>query len=176
MKPGDHPDFFRFPPPPGRSRESRIVLDAVGRFWNEGRLIEHDAMTAAFASWIGRHPDNDRYVLNNGYDWTYFTVEDAPFFVRHLGGQDGKPVLTLFDGTEEPLEPGGVRVSADGVLYARVKGGQFEARLSPSAQSAMVEFVGEGGDGEPCVEVSGGKFPIMPREPDPHAGPRAGPE
>src|SRR5262249_32567480 len=31
MKPGDHPDFFRLPPPPGRSRESRIVLDDLGR-------------------------------------------------------------------------------------------------------------------------------------------------
>ena len=26
-----------------------------------------------------RHPDDGRYILTNGYDWTYFTVDDAPY-------------------------------------------------------------------------------------------------
>lgn len=163
MKPGDHPEFFRLPPPPGRSRESRIVLDRAGRFWNEGRLIEHEAMTAAFASWIRRHPDDGRYVLTNGYDWTYFTVEDAAYFVRHVEERDGRAILSLFDGTEEALDPSGVSISADGVLYARVKGGGFEARLSPRAQAAMVPFIGEDASGAPCVDMQGEKFPIQIR-------------
>src|SRR6185436_15407504 len=54
MKPGNHPDFFRLPPPPGRSRESRIVLDAEGRFSNAGIPIDHEGMAVAFASWIRR--------------------------------------------------------------------------------------------------------------------------
>jgi len=173
MKPGDHPDFFRLPPPPGRSRESRIVLDGLGRFWNEGRLIEHEAMTAAFASWIRRHPDDGRYVLTNGYDWTYFTVEDAAYFVRHVEEREGQAILSLFDGTEEALDPAGVLIAPDGVLYARVKGGDSEARLSPQAQAAMVPFVGEDAAGNPCIEVRGQKFPIKPRERSP-AGSRAG--
>jgi hypothetical protein len=176
MKPGDHPDFFRFPPPPGRSRESRIVLDASGRFWNEGRLIEHEAMSAAFASWIRRHPDDGRYVLTNGYDWTYFTVEDAPFQVRHVEDRGGNAILALFDGTEEPLDPAGVTVSPEGVLYARVKGGEFEARLSASAASAMVPFIGEDAEGEPCVELGGHKYPIKTREAPPGASAKAPPE
>src|SRR6185312_5114398 len=137
MKPGDHPDFFRFPPPPGRSRESRIELDSAGRFWNEGRLIEHEAMQAAFASWIQRHPDDGRYILNNGYDWTYFTVQDAPFFVRHVQERDGQAILALFDGTEEPLDPSSVSISAEGVLYAQVKGGESAARFGTGAQTGM---------------------------------------
>jgi hypothetical protein len=169
MKPGDHPDFFRFPPPPGRSRESRIVLDASGRFWNEGRLIEHEAMTAAFASWIRRHPDDGRFVLTNGYDWTYFTVEDAPFLVRHVEDRGGNAILSLFDGTEEPLDPEGVTVSPEGVLYVQVKGGGYEARLTAPAQSAMVPFIAEGDDGAPCVELGGRKFPIGSRERPPEA-------
>jgi hypothetical protein len=176
MKPGDHPDFFRFPPPPGRSRESRIVLDASGRFWNEGRLIEHQAMSAAFASWIRRHPDDGRYVLTNGYDWTYFTVEDAPFVVRHVEERGGNAILSLFDGTEEPLDPSGVFVSPDGVLYVRVKCGEFEARLSAPAQSAMVPFIGEDTAGEPCVELRGNQFPINSRERPRGAAAEAPPE
>jgi hypothetical protein len=173
MKPADHPDFFRLPPPPGRSRESRIVLDGAGRFWNEGRLIEHEAMSAAFASWIRRHPDDGRYVLTNGYDWTYFTVEDAAYFVRHVEERDGRAILSLFDGTEEALDPASVLLAPDGVLYARVKGGESEARLSPRAQAAMVPFVSEDAAGQPCIEILGQKFPIKPREP-PIAGPRPG--
>src|SRR5512138_1092762 len=81
MKPGDHPEFFRFPAPEGRSRESTIRLDAEGRFWHEQLLVEHRKLAAAMHTWISRHPDDGRYILTNGYDWTYFTVEDAPYTV-----------------------------------------------------------------------------------------------
>lgn len=169
MKPGDHPDFFRLPPPPGRSRESRIVLGANGRFSNGGIPVEHEGMAAAFASWIRKHPDDGRFILTNGYDWTYFTVTDAPFFVRHVERVGEQAILRLSDGTEEPLDPGRVEVSADGVLYARVKGGDYEARFLPPAQSGMVDFIGVGEHGEPCVEQGGMRFPIRPRARKPDA-------
>src|SRR5262249_16688768 len=95
MKPGDHPDFFRLPPPPGRSRESRIVLDDLGRFWNGPVPIDHEAMSTAFASWIAIHPDDGRFILTNGYDWTYFTVKDAPFLVRHVESTPSGVLLRL---------------------------------------------------------------------------------
>jgi hypothetical protein len=156
MKPGDHPDFFRLPPPPGRSRESKIVLDERGRFWNGPYLIEHAAMTSAFASWIRRHPDDGRYILTNGYDWTYFTVKETPFFVRRVLPQaDGTLVIELSDGTSEPLDPGGISVSQDGVLYARVKNGQYPARFLSRAQAQMVDFVEEDARGGPGVRIAG---------------------
>jgi hypothetical protein len=163
MKPGDHPEFFRLPPPPGRSRESKIVLDDRGRFWNGSFLIDHEAMTRAFASWIRRHPDDGRFILTNGYDWTYFTVKDAPFFVRGVHGVESGVALELFDGTIEPLDPTGVSVSGDGVLYARVKGGGYDARFLPPAQVQMTDFIDEGADGEPCLSILEKKFPIERR-------------
>ena len=36
-------------------------------------------LAAGLHRWIGRHPDDGRYVLKNGYDWSYFTVDDAPY-------------------------------------------------------------------------------------------------
>jgi hypothetical protein len=163
MKPGDHPDFFRLPPPPGRSRESRIVLDELGRFWNGPLPIDHEAMATAFASWITTHPGDGRVILTNGYDWTYFTVKDAPFLVRHVEITNDGPVLRLFDGTEEPLDPATVSVSDDGVLYVRVKGGRFEARLAPGAQKEMVDVLDEGGDGSPVVRLRGTEYPVGTR-------------
>ena len=68
MKPSDHPEFFRFPPPEGRSRESTIVLTKDGRFFHEGAPVTHAGMRKAFASWLSRHPDDGRHILTNGYE------------------------------------------------------------------------------------------------------------
>ncbi len=145
MRPGDHPDFFRLPPPEGRSRESTIRLDAEGRFWHEGRPVEHARLSAGLHAWIGRHPDDGRYVLNNGYDWSYFTVDDAPFQVRSLRTEPGRVVLLLSDGTEEAWAPEATRVGPDGALYASIKaqaqGGPFEARFSRHAQTSLASML-----------------------------------
>src|SRR5947209_3278956 len=116
MKPGEHPDFFRLPPPPGRSRESSIVLDAQGRFWHDGRLVEHKGLDAGLHGWISRHPDDGRYILTNGYDWSYFAVEDAPYQVRTLRSGEAGVTLVLSDGSEETWDVEGTRVGADGAL------------------------------------------------------------
>src|SRR5687768_17693940 len=122
MKPGDHPEFFRLPPPEGRSRESTIVLTRDGRFLHNGEPVEHPGMARAFASWIGRHPDDGRYILNNGYDWSYFEVEQSPIFVESVRFEDGTPVLRLFDGSEEPLNPQELWVGERDALFTRVRG------------------------------------------------------
>jgi hypothetical protein len=160
MKPGDHPEFFRFPAPEGRSRESTLRLDSVGRFWHEGARVEHAGLAAALHSWISRHPDDGRYILTNGYDWTYFTVDDAPYFVRSIRIEAGGIVLVLSDGSEEAWSPETTRVGADGALYASVKrgarGGPYEAKFTPYAQSSLEPVLVESdGTGRPAVRVGG---------------------
>ncbi|HEX3344045.1 MAG TPA: hypothetical protein VHS09_05700 [Polyangiaceae bacterium] len=174
MKPGDHPEFFRFPAPEGRSRESTIRLDASGLFWHDGRRVEHDGLAAAFHSWITRHPDDGRYILTNGYDWSYFTVEDAPYFVRAVRIEHGSIALLLSDGTEEEWEPESSRVGPEGALYASVKrkarGGPFEAKFTPHAQTSLApalvepgEDGSEGGGAGPSVRIGGRIHPIAPK-------------
>jgi len=158
MKPGDHPEFFRFPAPEGRSRESSIRLDAAGRFWHEGRQVEHAGLAAAFHSWIRRHPDDGRYILTNGYDWTYFTVEDAPYFVSALRVEAAQIVLILSDGTEAAWDPEATRIGSDSALYATVKrdarGGPYEAKFSPHAQASLGPLLVESADGGlPMVRI-----------------------
>jgi hypothetical protein len=145
VKPSDHPEFFRFPAPEGRSRESTIVLDSEGRFWHDGARVEHGALSAAFHRWISRHPDDGRYILTNGYDWTYFTVEDAPYFVRSLRVEPDRVMLLLSDETEEAWDPTVSRIGADGALYASVKagapGGPFEAKFTRHAQTSLAPLL-----------------------------------
>ncbi len=141
VRPGDHPEFFRFPAPEGRSRESTIRLDARGRFWHDGALVEHAGLAAALHSWIARHPDDGRYILTNGYDWTYFSVDDTPYFVVALRIEPDRVVLVLSDRSEEDWDPGATRTGAEGALCTVVKraakGGPFEAKFTPFAQSAL---------------------------------------
>jgi hypothetical protein len=170
MKPGDHPEFFRFPAPQGRSRESTLRLDREGRFWHDGALVEHAGLAAGLHGWITRHPDDGRYILSNGYDWTYFSVEDAPFVVRSLRVEPQRVVLVLSDGTEEDWVPETSRLGADGAVYARVKAGAprgpFEAKFSRHAQTSLEPLlVARAGDGE------GGNASGVSDEPDEHHTP-----
>ena len=160
MRPGDHPEFFRFPPPEGRSRESTLRLDAQGRFWHEGRLVEHAGLTSGLHGWISRHPDDGRYILTNGYDWTYFAVDDAPYFVRSLRVEPQRVVLVLSDRTEEAWTPETSRIGDDGAIYARVKEaaprGPFEAKFTPHAQGSLEPLLVEMAEGRPGVRIGGG--------------------
>jgi uncharacterized protein len=167
MKPAEHPEFFLRPPPAGQSRESRIRLDGDGRFWHDGALIERPALQAALHRWIRRHPEDGRYILENGYDWCYFAVDDVPCFVTALRAAADALVLTLADGTEEPLDPATLREGPGGALYARVKahgpGGAWAAKLTRAAQAALAPFVVEeeaDGGGRPCLEVGGRRYPL----------------
>lgn len=141
MKPGDHPEFFRFPAPEGRSRESSIRLDRDGRFWHEGARVLHPKLEAAMHTWIARHPDDGRFILTNGYDWTYFTVDDAPYTVRSIDLERAE--LTLSDGTRERWDPAQSWIGEGDALYTKVKGGAFVARFSRHAQASLAPALEE---------------------------------
>lgn len=160
-KPGDHPDFFRFPAPEGTSRESTIVLDAVGNFSHDGVRIERRAMQVAFSRWIAKHPEDGRYILQNGYDWTYFTVEDVPFFVTSLESRhDAMPWARLSDDSTEELAPQTLSVDALGALYCQVKSGQFDARFLPSVQNSLLPYLRETPQG--IAFAAGGLCTLIP--------------
>lgn len=149
MKPGEHPEFFRFPAPEGRSRESTIRLDSEGHFFHNDEPVEHPKLRDALHTWIARHPDDGRYILTNGYDWTYFIVDDVPYFVRSIREDGGDAVMVLSDATEEPLDPSTVRQNERGELYLTVKkdakGGPFDAKITRFAQTQLGPFLSEDG-------------------------------
>jgi len=167
VKPGDHPDFFRLPAPEGRSRESSIRLDAHGRFWHAERPVEHGGLAAALHTWIRRHPDDGRYILSNGYDWTYFTVDDAPYFVRRLRIEPERLLLELSDASEEALQPETARIGEGGALYATVKrdapGGPYEAKFTRHAQASLAPVLVEV-DGRAGVRVGAKAIAVGPSE------------
>lgn len=160
MRPGDHPDFFRFAPPPGASRESTLVLDREGRFFHDGVRVEHPALEKALRSWIALHPDDGRPILTNGYDWCYFRPEATPLFVDAVViHEDGAATLRLFDGSEEALTAESLSIDEDGVVCARVRAGRMEARFSRHAQTGLAPLLVS--DDPPAVRI-GGQTVVLP--------------
>lgn len=120
-------------------------------------------MAKAFAAWISKHPDDGRFILTNGYDWTYFSVDDTPYFVTGVRLGDAQVELQLFDGSSEPMDPRTLCEGPDGALYLRVKQGEFEARFQPSAQLELAPLLVEA-DGGVSLEIGGRRFSVPPRE------------
>lgn len=163
MKPGDHPEFFRLPPPPGTSRESTIVLTADGRFFHEGNLVEKQSLAEAMFRWVARHPDDGRWILTNGYDWCYLTVEGTAAFVSGLrGAPPSAPIAILAGGGEQPLDASTLRQDEEGMCFATVKlatGGEAEAKLMRHAQTDLAPWLVD----DATVEVDGVRHSITPR-------------
>lgn len=162
MRPADHPDFFRLPPPEGRSRESTIRLNANGHFFHEGVRVEHPGLEAAMHTWIARHPDDGRFILSNGYDWTYFTVDDVPLFVRSVRVRPDGVLLQLSDGSEEPWDPVATRIvkTADGEhVYTGLCGRDMEARFDRHAQTSLGEVLEEH-DGKLVAHIGDKMVPL----------------
>ena len=132
------------PPPFPLSRETRIRLDKDGVFWVEGQRLGHPGLQEAFARWIGVDPETGRYILSNAINWAFLTVEDAPYLVR---GIDADGVLTLSDGTTEPLDARTLRIDEDDVPYCDVKGGKMPARFAKAAAIALLDGARVAADG-----------------------------
>jgi hypothetical protein len=151
--------LFRFPAPEGRSRESTIRLDAEGRFFHEGAPVEHAKLAQAMHTWISRHPDDGRYILTNGYDWTYFIGDDAPYFVRAVRIEEDRVVLVLSDGSEEPWDPSKTEVHPSSAIYTLVKanarGGPFRAKFTRHAQASLAPVLEEADGGSVAARVGG---------------------
>lgn len=179
MIPREHPDFFRLPPPAGRSRESTIRLDAIGRFFHDGEPVENLKMATAFHSWLARHPDDGRPILVNDYDWTYLAVEGPLAFVSsRTRVENDRLWLTLLGGRRAGHS---ARRRGDGVLFAEVRSfrlrGPYRAKFLPSVQNAVGDLLndrdsvdqaksGDGHDGAPesrlYLRVGRGIIPIYP--------------
>ena len=148
VRPSEHPEFFRLPAPEGRSRESTIRLDAEGHFFHDGAPVEHAKLADAMHTWIARHPDDGRYILSNGYDWSYFTVEDAPFVVRSV-----QPVLLELD--REVEEAAASLGATNLVIFTKVVLPALLPALLSGAGLAFSRAIGEFGS----VVLIGGAVP-----------------
>jgi hypothetical protein len=87
------------------------------------------------------------------------TVEDVPWVITRLERRGEALYAFLNDGTEEPVDPATLRVSADNVPYCAVKEGRFEARCSRAATFQLLALA-EAGAGGDVVRIGGRAYPL----------------
>lgn len=131
----------------GRSRETNIRRDALGRWFADGQPLEHLNLTRAFDRWIDRAEDG-RYCLKNDINWAYVTIEGPPLFVRSVHIEPvGTVSLTLSDDRTETLAPETLRQGPDGALYCDARGGTFAARFERHAMQQLEPVLREDDQG-----------------------------
>ncbi len=163
MKPADHPDFFRLSPPQGVSRESTLRLDRVGSFWHDGERVERESLSRALHRWVSRHPDDDRPILTNGYDWCYFAVDGTLRFIDsiRLDEDHARLMALLADGRELHVVADSITVDSEGHCYARLEGERDMARFSRLAQAALGPWLREDEQGSIVLELGANTYPLV---------------
>jgi hypothetical protein len=141
----------------GRTRETAIRRDELGRWFNDGVSLAHGNLIRSFDRWIERAEDG-RYCLKNDANWAYFTLEGPPFFVRSAGlDGDGGVRLRLSNDREEVLVPATLRQSRDGALYCDVMDGTMAARFDAGAVHQLESAVFEDESGV-YLELAGRRY------------------
>ncbi|MCU0680913.1 MAG: hypothetical protein MUF34_01375 [Polyangiaceae bacterium] len=159
------PRLFPPAPAPGHLAREQPEARPRGPVLVRGRPGHHPRLFNALHAWITRHPDDGRYILTNGYDWTYFTVDDVPFFVQSVREAGDGLELELHGGVTHPFSGEGLSVGADEGLYVPVtlNGGDFEAKFTRYAQAQLAPFLVEESEGRVGVRIGGRVVVPTPR-------------
>lgn len=141
----------------------RIRFGRDGEWYSDGERIANRRIALLFSRCV-RRDSNEGYLLQMGDERAPLEVEDTPFVVRQIDG-DAERGFTLWlnDDTREALDPVSLRSGPDNVLYCRIKGGEYEARLLRPAHYALAQWVSADLDGGFVLQVGGRRHPIVPR-------------
>ncbi len=138
-----------------------IQVNTDGEMHHNGAPLIHRGILELIYQNV--HLEDGVYVLRLGKQTCQLEVADTFFVVVRVQEAGGRITLFLNDGSREPLEPGSLWIGAGEVMYCRVKGGQFPARLARAAYYQIAEMVREGSEGYE-LELGGRRHPLPLRE------------
>ena len=118
-------------PDPSKWTLPRLTVNPDGEWLHEGQEITHAGILANLMRSLRQ--DAAGYFIQAGSVRVPVEVADVPFVVVRVEAVGSVLRLSVNDATEEPLDPATLRLTAAGIPYCRIKGGQFEARLSRAA-------------------------------------------
>jgi uncharacterized protein len=151
---------------PASTGDSKMRIDAQGRWFHDNGEIKRPAMVRAFASLLRREEDGS-FVLVTPYEKQRIDVEDAPFQaveVQQSAGTDG-PVLTFRLNTDDLVMAGpDHRLTFHDLddaprAYLHVRGGLL-ARLNRPVFYTLVELALASGAKPPFVESMHARFTL----------------
>jgi uncharacterized protein len=138
----------------------KIRFGKDGRWYSDDEPIPNRAICRLFSRAMHVQPDG-RGRLELGEDKADVIIEDTPWVVVGVeGGPRTGFALLLNDETRETLDPTSLRVGPEHVLYARVKGGAYEARFLRPAYYELMRHVETGPGGETVLPVGDARVAI----------------
>lgn len=127
--------------PAGLSRETTIRRTAEGKWFHDGQPIDNPKLARAFDRWVQR-ADDGRYCLKNEINWAYISLEGAPYFVRAVRIEAGRPQLMLSNDALVELDLRSLREGPDSALYCDAYPG-LAARFDAHAAVQLGELLEE---------------------------------
>lgn len=129
----------------------RLRIDRDGAWYHDDAEVTHAGILANLRA--GLLVDGQGHHLQIGPVRVPVEVEDAPFVVERVEAEGDGLVVTLNDGSREPLALQSLRVDERAIPRCRVKAGRFDARLSRAAAYQLLQLVepGEGSGGAALV-------------------------
>ena len=134
-----------------------------GRWYCDDEPIVNQAICRLYSRTLIVEPDGSAR-LQLGEDRARVVIEDTPWVVTHVDGDpQGGFTVHLNDGSEEPLDVAGLQVSAENVLYCRVRDGRHAARLLRPAHYELLRHLEQAPDGAFVLRVGERRHPIASR-------------
>ncbi len=142
----------------------RIRIDREGRWFYEDKEIIHQYILHTFYEALERCEDG-RYRIVFGNEVCYIEVEDTPFVVATLRGDNAQGFcLILNSGKAYALDPSTLWIEKDNVFYAQLPNG-MPVRLSRPAYYALALAMEEDPGGDIVLKVGGNIYTIAPAQP-----------
>ena len=135
-----------------------LRVDRDGEWWDGDVQITHAGILANLRGNIRR--DAAGYFIQTRVRIPV-RVDDVPFVVTRAERRGDELHGILSDGTDEVIDPGSVRLGADDVPYAAVKGGTFEARFSRAAAFQLLALADyDEASGKGTLRLRGADWPL----------------
>ena len=138
----------------------RISFRRDGNWYSDEERIDNPRIALLFSRCLKRNPDGS-YYLQVAEERAPVTIEDTPWVVRSIeDGDGGALTIVLNDDSREPLDPASLEVGRDNVLYCRVKGGEYRARMLRNAYNHLSPLFEPDDRGGFSIVVGGRAFPM----------------
>jgi hypothetical protein len=125
-----------------------IYVDKEGRLWHYNAEMTHEGINRLLTDHV-ELDEKGRYVISFRGQRCFVDVEDTLFVITrvdHLPAGNGALEtfrITLNDRSEEELDPATLSLSAENVLYTRVKSGRFPARFLRKSYYQLADYIVE---------------------------------
>jgi len=140
----------------------RIRIDYEGRWFYEGQEIINPGVLRTFYEAL-ESCDDGRYRIVLGHEICYVEVEDTPFVVMTLRGDNTQGFTLILNGGQTyTLDPSTLTIGRDNIIYTQLPGG-MPVRLSRPAYYLLAMAMEESPDGEIFLRVGQHIYPILPQ-------------